>query len=482
MAAKEEDPVMSILKLRLRKVVMPLEPFLMYVQRVLVWEKPRHSIVMLIAVNFLFWLSTSTNYKFLFLVSTTTMVLIFIDTWVNKIWPEIKVPVPEDSDAWTPVHPRLLSGPELSHSVAEILIRINNSCTGMWKMRKEKPFRFCLLLSAVFVCLAVIGHYLPGVMILYVLVMGILLWPAVEYHSLLQKFYTKLEPIFMRLDYRMKIRSWTSNKAKKKGVQNDGNEVETESDDEFAPSSDPLTIAALARAVTDSEEEPSPSPEQLTPGMLTPGLASEHGSRSDYEDEFMEGLGEFPSIHEQESLMSDEFLLRTQPPSVLESNPSSEFGSNIFDIQDEPTDDRPAGHDDTLTGENVSNIQEMDLVPSHFDDSDDSGHDEFTENLKLPATHEVLDSSGEFDPTAVTEEDSRRAEAISAAISNAMSSTVAGLQQVGGTLVTAAIQAAQDHLAQQQTRPPPLDRSESAGSDINDFEILDPGELDDYKT
>lgn len=440
MATKEEDPVMSILERRIRTVVMPLEPFFMYVQRVLVWEKPRHSIAMLIAVNFLFWLSTSTNYKFLFLVSTTTMVIFFIDTWVNKIWPEIKVPVPEDSDNWTPVHPRLLSGPELSHSIAEILLKINNSCTGMWKMRKEKPFRFCLLLSAVFVCLAVVGHYLPGVMILYVLVMGILLWPAVEYHSLLQKFYTKLEPVFMRLDYRMKIRSWrSSKKAKKEAVENNGNEVETESDDEFAPSSDPLTIAALARAVTDSEEEPSPSPEQLTPGMLTPGLPSEHGSRSDYEDEFMEGLGEFPSIHEQESLMSDEFLLRTQPPSVLESNPSSEFGSNIFDtdIQDEPTVGRPGGHDDTLTGENISsNIQEMDLVPSHFDDSDDSGHDEFTKDLKLPATQEVLDSSGEFDPTAVTEEDSRRAEAITTSITNAMSSTVAVLQQVGGTLVS----------------------------------------------
>jgi len=36
------------------------------------------------------------------------------------------------------------------------------------------------------------------------LVLSVLLWPLVVYHELIQKMYTGLEPILMKLDYSMK--------------------------------------------------------------------------------------------------------------------------------------------------------------------------------------------------------------------------------------------------------------------------------------
>lgn len=35
-------------------------------------------------------------------------------------------------------------------------------------------------------------------------VLSILLWPLVVYHELIQKMYTRLEPVLMKLDYSMK--------------------------------------------------------------------------------------------------------------------------------------------------------------------------------------------------------------------------------------------------------------------------------------
>lgn len=35
-------------------------------------------------------------------------------------------------------------------------------------------------------------------------VLSVLLWPLVVYHELIQRMYTGLEPIFMKLDYSMK--------------------------------------------------------------------------------------------------------------------------------------------------------------------------------------------------------------------------------------------------------------------------------------
>lgn len=87
--------------------------------------------------------------------------------------------------------------------------------------------------------LAVVGHYVPGIMISYIIgksrrreslnrpvwkivtilrldkrlmflstssppVLSVLLWPLVVYHELIQRMYTGLEPILMKLDYSMK--------------------------------------------------------------------------------------------------------------------------------------------------------------------------------------------------------------------------------------------------------------------------------------
>lgn len=44
---------------------------------------------------------------------------------------------------------------------------------------------------------------------LYPLVLSILLWPLVVYHELIQRMYTRLEPLLMQLDYSMKAEADT---------------------------------------------------------------------------------------------------------------------------------------------------------------------------------------------------------------------------------------------------------------------------------
>ncbi|MEQ2161937.1 hypothetical protein GOODEAATRI_014839 [Goodea atripinnis] len=52
--------------------------------------------------------------------------------------------------------------------------------------------------------LSLVGHYVPGIMISYIIALSVLLWPLVVYHELIQRMYTGLEPILMKLDYSMK--------------------------------------------------------------------------------------------------------------------------------------------------------------------------------------------------------------------------------------------------------------------------------------
>ncbi|KAM9664809.1 reticulophagy regulator 2 isoform 3-T3 [Trichechus inunguis] len=102
-------------------------------------------------------------------------------------------------------------------------------------------------------------------MISYIVLLSILLWPLVVYHELIQRMYTRLEPLLMQLDYSMKAEAdalhHKHDKRKRQGKNGPpgGDEplAETESESEaelagFSPVVD-VKKTALALAITDSE-------------------------------------------------------------------------------------------------------------------------------------------------------------------------------------------------------------------------------------
>lgn len=95
--------------------------------------------------------------------------------------------------------------------------------------------------------------------------LSILLWPLVVYHELIQRMYTRLEPLLMQLDYSMKAEAdalhhkHDKRKRQGKSAPPGGDEplAETESESEaelagFSPVVD-VKKTALALAITDSE-------------------------------------------------------------------------------------------------------------------------------------------------------------------------------------------------------------------------------------
>ncbi|XP_073866277.1 reticulophagy regulator 2 isoform X2 [Macaca fascicularis] len=102
-------------------------------------------------------------------------------------------------------------------------------------------------------------------MISYIVLLSILLWPLVVYHELIQRMYTRLEPLLMQLDYSMKAEAnalhhkHDKRKRQGKNAPSGGDEplAETESESEaelagFSPVVD-VKKTALALAITDSE-------------------------------------------------------------------------------------------------------------------------------------------------------------------------------------------------------------------------------------
>ncbi|KAF5922561.1 hypothetical protein HPG69_017934 [Diceros bicornis minor] len=256
----------TALRLRLRG----WEAVLAAAQRLLVWERPLHSLITAAALNGLFWLLSSSSLRPIFLLSISLLAYFLLDLWQPRFLPDVSASSPEephsDSEgAGSGARQHLLSVPELCRYLAESWLTFQIHLQELLQYKRQNPAQFCARACSGCAVLAVLGHYVPGVMISYIVLLSILLWPLVVYHELIQRMYTRLEPLLMQLDYSMKAEAdalhhkHDKKKRQGKNVPPEGDEplAETESESEaelagFSPVVD-VKKTALALAITDSE-------------------------------------------------------------------------------------------------------------------------------------------------------------------------------------------------------------------------------------
>ncbi|XP_068575704.1 reticulophagy regulator 2 [Cebidichthys violaceus] len=317
------NPELVLLRERLQGFLSQYESMLLWLQRLLVWERPLYSITVALTLNTLFWLLSSTSLRPLFLLSVSLLGLMLLERWKHKL-PIITIQhaeaPPEQRDTMS-VEQHLLSIPELSHHLAESYLTYRLYLQETLQYKRQNHGKFCVMMCSGCFVLAGVGHYVPGIMISYIIVLSVLLWPLVVYHELIQRMYTGLEPILMKLDYSMKgeteHRKHDKRKVKKEVEEGDEPRAETESESEeelslFAPTVDVKTTA-LAMAITDSElsdEEASIlesggfSVSRATTPQLTDFSEDldQQSLHSDPEESYMRDLPEFPSVEEFPSI------------------------------------------------------------------------------------------------------------------------------------------------------------------------------------
>ncbi|XP_053140185.1 reticulophagy regulator 2 isoform X2 [Hemicordylus capensis] len=269
-------------------------------------------------------LFSSTSLRPLFLLSVGLIGVLLLERWKPQFLLDFSVqPLEEpggDSDGeMTGAQPHLLSVPELCHCLAESWITFRLYLRELLQYKRQNPAKFCARVCSGCLILVIVGHYVPGIMISYIVLLSILLWPLVVYHELIQRMYTRLEPILMKLDYSMKVEtSHLKHEKKKRQGKSEpeaGNEpmAETESESEaelsgYSPVVD-VKKTALALAITDSElsdEEASilESGGFTVSRATTPQLTDvsedldQQSLPSEPEESFSKDLAEFPSVEE----------------------------------------------------------------------------------------------------------------------------------------------------------------------------------------
>lgn len=181
----------------LKELLIKLEPFMVSFQSLLIWEKPYISAIAFSAFNCLFWLFMCLNRRLYSLIAIILFCINFYKLWSQYIWPEIRVPPIEstDTEGWIQLHPQVLSAPEISHYINELIVMFNASIRWFIDLRKTNHGFFCLLSSAFLLMTAFIGKLIPGVIIVYSLMMTLSLGPGIVLYVIPEGFYQMIGSI-----------------------------------------------------------------------------------------------------------------------------------------------------------------------------------------------------------------------------------------------------------------------------------------------
>nr|XP_040027596.1 reticulophagy regulator 1 isoform X1 [Gasterosteus aculeatus aculeatus] len=178
------------------------------------------------------------------------------------------------------------TGPQLGDSLKLFLQETS-------AFKQQNPGKFCLLVCSLCTFFAVLGRYIPGIVISYVLVLSVFLWPLVSSHEVA----LWLEPVLQKLDFGIgeflhRIKENHENRIRQSQAESDGVESDLSS---MFPKLDSTVCKEMS--VSDTEASDVTWTDNGTFNLSeghTP--QTENSEDLDREEAFTGGLPEFPSL------------------------------------------------------------------------------------------------------------------------------------------------------------------------------------------
>ncbi|XP_037313842.2 reticulophagy regulator 1 [Pungitius pungitius] len=188
------------------------------------------------------------------------------------------------------------TGPQLGDSLKLFLQETS-------AFKQQNPGKFCLLVCSLCTFFAVLGRYIPGIVISYVLVLSVFLWPLISSHEV----GLWLEPVLQKLDFGIgeflhRIKENHENRIRRSETENEGVESDLSS---MFPKLDSTVCKEMS--VSDTEASDVTWTDNGTFNLSeghTP--QTENSEDLDREEAFTGGLPEFPSLDNGATTNGDE--------------------------------------------------------------------------------------------------------------------------------------------------------------------------------
>ncbi|XP_053570579.1 reticulophagy regulator 1 isoform X1 [Bombina bombina] len=222
-----------------------------------------------------------------------------------KTYWEKKAEMPEGEDfeldeRWEVLNTSSECKPKLSQCIAESWSSYSAFLQELSHFKQQNPGKFCLLVCSVCSFFTILGSYIPGVALSYVILLCAFLCPLLKCNEFGQKACSKIKPVLQKLDFGLQayVIQWMKTRTRKDTEKTQGDESELDLS-ALCPQISPATVA---KELSVSDTEPSEvswtdnGTFNLSEGYTPQTDSSDDLDRpSDQEEAFTRDLAEFPS-------------------------------------------------------------------------------------------------------------------------------------------------------------------------------------------
>jgi len=479
---------------RLRNFFVPFESYIITVEKILVWERPLVSAVILVVINIIFWLANS--WRLFSLIGIAGFTILAVKLTADYIWSQMDLQTDHTADSQGVEETQNKRLTQLSRDLAQQWQLMEEFIKRAALLRQTQRAKFFVYSIFILSTVAIIGVYMPGVYIVYLTVMGLLLWPGAQHHGITDWVSNCLHPVTVGMEKKLNI------KRKRRSKKSDSKELTQQS---------PTLQTSLVSTETDSDEGldefmPHPLSNELRAALGGGAMMSDSGV-TDQSFDMMPSMTSYIAHdslidhshgHSDDDILSDDLPyfargLGNEMPSIndaLESMPA--FAHNF------PVDEMPSFDNTDSMPYFTKNLQHSSdnilFEPSHYRELSMSPVTDYIETLSsglnfddmTEALESMTSSAALSDGTKVTDDirsysNSTPVPVISASLSsNSPISATPELNDNTATVVKEAVIGMDASAADERREEEEEDNEGEAAGDLLDaeFEFLDSAELE----
>ncbi|MEE6465327.1 hypothetical protein FKM82_006524 [Ascaphus truei] len=265
------------------------------------WQGPLRSLVIFICNNFIFWFLVLTPWRIYRLLALALLshviaeiIMYFMLDRGPQLWRSL-------TNRWEVIGSISECKPRLIQCIEESWSSYSAFLQELSHFKQQNPGKFCLLVCSVCSFLTILGNYIPGVVLSYIILLCAFLCPLLKCNEFGQKAYSKIKPVLQKLDFGIQayMSQWMKARSKKETEKTPGDDSELDIS-ALCPQISPATVA---KELSVSETDPSDASWtdngtfNLSEGYTPQTDTSDDLDRpSDQEEAFARDLAEFPSL------------------------------------------------------------------------------------------------------------------------------------------------------------------------------------------
>ncbi|XP_055102079.1 reticulophagy regulator 1 isoform X1 [Symphalangus syndactylus] len=265
------------------------------------WKRPLQSLLGFVAANLLFWFFALTPWRVYHLISVMILGRVIMQiikdmvlsrTRGAQLWRSL-------SESWEVINSKPDERPRLSHCIAESWMNFSIFLQEMSLFKQQSPGKFCLLVCSVCTFFTILGSYIPGVILSYLLLLCAFLCPLFKCNDIGQKIYSKIKSVLLKLDFG--IGEYINQKKRERSEADKEKSHKDDSELDFSALCPKisLTVAAKELSVSDTDVSEVSWTDNGT-FNLSEGYTPQTDTSDDLdrpsEEVFSRDLSDFPSL------------------------------------------------------------------------------------------------------------------------------------------------------------------------------------------